>query len=426
MSVAQVVVVAIAIGLCALDGFDVLAISFAAPGIAREWGIDRAALGVVLSMELIGMMLGSVLVGAVADRSGRRSTVLGCLMVMALGMAMTSGVRSIVALCAWRVVTGLGVGGMIPTLNALATEFSSARRRDLCVALMSSGYPLGVIIGGSVAALLLRSSDWRAVFGFGALVTAAMIPLLLWRVPESVSWLCQRQPRHALQRLNRTLTRLGYATVAALPLATPTRRAPLSAIFGRELRVTTLLTTLTYFLQITTFYFVVKWVPKLVVDLGFAAASAAGVLVWANVGGAAGGAVLGLLAPRAGVKALTITLMLASALMLAVFGAGWTSLPQLSLVCALTGFCTNGAVVGLFAILARCYPTATRATGTGFAIGVGRGGAVLAPIVGGLLFRAGHSLQFVALVMGMGSLLAAVALALLRVEPASRAVSESA
>lgn len=426
MSVAQVVVVAIAIGLCALDGFDVLAISFAAPGIAREWGIDRAALGVVLSMELIGMMIGSVLVGAVADRSGRRGTLLGCLIVMALGMTMTSGVRSIVALCAWRVVTGLGVGGMIPTLNALATEFSNARRRDLCVALMSSGYPLGVIIGGSVAALLLRSSDWRAVFGFGALVTAAMIPLLLWRVPESVAWLCRRQPRHALQRLNRTLARLGYAAVAALPLATPTRRAPLSAIFSRDLRVTTLLTTLAYFLQITTFYFVIKWVPKLVVDLGFTAASAAGVLVWANVGGATGGAVLGLFAPRAGVKALTMTLMLASALMLAVFGAGWSTLPQLSLVCALTGFCTNGAVVGLFAILARCYPTATRATGTGFAIGVGRGGAVIAPIVGGLLFSAGHSLQFVALAMGSGSLLAALALALLRVEPARRAVSQPA
>ena len=426
MSAAQVVVVAIAIGLCALDGFDVLAISFAAPGIAREWGIDRAALGVVLSMELIGMMIGSVLVGAVADRFGRRGTVLGCLGVMALGMAMTSGVTSIVALCAWRVVTGLGVGGMIPTLNALATEFSNARRRDLCVALMSCGYPLGVIIGGSVAALLLRSSDWRAVFEFGALVTTAMIPLLLWGVPESVAWLCQRQPPRALQRLNHSLARLGYAAVAGLPQAVPARRAPLSAIFQRDLRVTTLLTTLAYFLQITTFYFVVKWVPKLVVDLGFAAASAAGVLVWANVGGATGGAALGLLAQRIGVKALTITLMLASALMLAVFGAGWTSLPQLSLVCALTGFCTNGAVVGLFAILARCYPTATRATGTGFAIGIGRGGAVLAPIIGGLLFRAGYGLQFVSLAMGTGSLLAAAALALLRVESARRAAAPAA
>ena len=125
MSAAQVAVVAVTIGLCALDGFDVLSISFAAPGIAREWGIDKAALGIVLSMELIGMVIGSLFVGALSDRSGRRNTMLGCLVVMALGMVMVSGVRSVAALSAWRVVTGLGVGGMIPTLNAVATEFSS-------------------------------------------------------------------------------------------------------------------------------------------------------------------------------------------------------------------------------------------------------------------------------------------------------------
>ena len=90
MRPAQIAVVAITVALCALDGFDVLAISFAAPGIAREWGIDRAALGIVLSMELIGMVLGSVLVGGLADRIGRRRTVLGCLAVMALGMAMVT------------------------------------------------------------------------------------------------------------------------------------------------------------------------------------------------------------------------------------------------------------------------------------------------------------------------------------------------
>jgi len=164
MRAAQIAVVAITVALCALDGFDVLAISFAAPGIAREWGIDRAALGIVLSMELVGMVIGSVLVGGLADRIGRRRTVLGCLAVMTLGMAMVTRRGDLVSLSLWRVVTGLGIGGMIPALNALAAEFSNARRRDLCVALMSIGYPLGALSGGSVAALLLRHSDWRAVF----------------------------------------------------------------------------------------------------------------------------------------------------------------------------------------------------------------------------------------------------------------------
>src|SRR5262249_29408940 len=159
MHPSQVAVVAITIVLCALDGFDVLSIGFATPGIAREWGIDRAALGIVLSMELIGMVIGSLFVGALADRAGRRGTMLACLAIMAFGMAMASGVGSVEALSAWRVVTGIGVGGMIPTLNAVATEFASARRRDLSVSLMSCGYPVGVIVGGSISALLLRGGE---------------------------------------------------------------------------------------------------------------------------------------------------------------------------------------------------------------------------------------------------------------------------
>ena len=424
MRPAQIAVVAITVALCALDGFDVLAISFAAPGIAHEWGIDRAALGIVLSMELIGMVIGSVLVGGLADRIGRRRTVLGCLAVMALGMAMVTRKGDLVTLSVWRVVTGLGIGGMIPALNAIAAEFANARRRDLCVSLMSIGYPLGALTGGSVAALLLRHSDWRSVFEFGALMTLLLVPVVLLWVPESVAWLCQRPGTAGLQRVNHTLLRLGYAPVVALPAIPKSRKASLAGIFQPELRATTLLATLAYFLHIMTFYFLVKWVPKIVVDLGFAPSAAAAVLVWANVGGVTGGTALGLLSRRFGLKAMTVVLMLASTAMLAVFGGGWSDLQQLCLICALTGFCTNGAVVGMFAILARAYPAATRATGTGFAVGIGRGGAILAPIAAGFLFRAGHGLQFVALVMGTGSLLAAAALGMLRVKPPQTAASE--
>ena len=146
--------------------------------------------------------------------------------------------------------------------------------------------------------------------------------------------------------------------------------------------------------------------------------------VWANVGGVTGGTALGLLSRRFGVKALTIALMLGSSVMLTVFGGGGSDLQHLSLICALTGFCTNGAVVGMFAILARAYPAATRATGTGFAVGMGRGGAVLAPITAGFLFHAGRSLLFVSMIMGLGSLLAAGALGMLEVKPPRRAAAE--
>src|SRR5690606_35829327 len=150
-----------------------------------------------------------------------------------------------------------------------------------------------------VVAQLLKFYEWRSIFYFGGLVTALFIPLVLLFVPESVHWLSQKQPKGALDKINRTLTRMGHPTITALPVVTETqRKQSATGIFTRGLILTTILVTLAYFLHITTFYFILKWVPKIVVDMGFAASSAAGVLTWANVGGATGGAVLGLLAQR--------------------------------------------------------------------------------------------------------------------------------
>ncbi len=411
MSRIQIAVVAITVGLNALDGFDVLAISFASPGIAREWGIDRAALGFVLSMELIGMGLGSVLLGGVADKLGRRRTLLGCLLVMAVGMIMATRAKGVYDLSVWRIFTGLGIGGMLAAINAVAAEFSNLRRRGLNVSLMAIGYPIGAVVGGKIVAVLLKQGDWRVVFSFGAVATAAFIPLVLWLVPESVSWLCQRQPPGALANINRSLARMGHGAVATLPaLSAEARKRSVADIFSPQWARVTALVTLAYFLHVTTFYFIVKWVPKIVVDMGFTPSSAADVLVWANVGGATGGAVLGLLSLRFGLKPLTMLALVMSTVMVAVFGRGQAALGQLSLMCAIAGFFTNAGIVGLYGILAQVFPTHIRATGTGFAIGFGRAGAMLAPIIAGYLFRAGYSLQFVSIAMGAGSLVAAAAL----------------
>jgi MFS family permease len=140
------------------------------------------------------------------------------------------------------------------------------------------------------------------------------------------------------------------------------------------------------------------------------------VLVWTNVGGAIGGAVLGFLTLRFGVKGLTIVVMLLSTVMVALFGRTPPDLQQLSMICAAAGFCTNAAIVGMYAIIAQVFPTHVRASGTGFAVGVGRGGSVLAPIIAGFLFTYGYSLPSVALTMSFGSMVAAVILSFLKLE----------
>ena len=415
----QIAAIILCILLNALDGFDVLAISFASPGIASEWGIDRAALGLVLSMELIGMAVGSVLLGNLADRIGRRPTILLCLVVMATGMAAATLAFNVVSLSAIRLVTGLGIGGMLACTNAMVAELSSARARSLAVAIMAAGYPVGAILGGSVASQLLVAGGWRDIFLFGGIVTALFLPLSWFLLPESIGFLLQKRPADALARINHQLARMGHAPADALPpvdAAAP--KASFAALFGPGLARTTILLTLAYFCHIMTFYFILKWVPKIVVDMGFAPSAAGGVLVWANVGGLLGALLLSILSWRMPVRLLIIVAMLCSTIMVTLFGQGQTTLAGLSLIAAAAGFCTNAGVVGLYALIAQSFPTAVRAGGTGIVIGIGRGGAALGPILAGFLFTLDFGLPAVAIVMASGSLIGAALLMLLRPRPA--------
>ena len=415
MSRLQLTTVSLCILLLALDGFDVLAISFAAPGIADEWGVNRAALGVVLSMELIGMSFGSIFMGALADRFGRRPVTLACLSLMAAGMYAASTAGGVGVLSAYRFATGLGIGGILASATALTAEFTNLKRRNFCVILMAAGYPVGVIAGGSVAAMLLSLYDWRAVFMFGAVVTLAFIPLTWFLLPESIASLVQRRPPNALERVNETLFRMGHAAVDRLPAALPGKSSVSTrALFTGGMARTTVVLTIAYFAHIMTFYFTLKWIPKIVVDMGYPASQAGGVLVWANVGGLAGCLLLGLMTQKYSVRALVIAALVLGAAMVAWFGQEQPGMAQLSFVAAAAGFFTNAAVVGMYALFAQCYPTEVRAGGTGFVIGAGRGGSAVGPILAGLLFAAGAGLPTVAALMGMGSLLAALALLLLR------------
>ncbi|MAP93915.1 MAG: MFS transporter [Ponticaulis sp.] len=414
MGVPQIVIVAMCVLLTALDGFDVLSISFASPGIAAEWGISRAALGVVLSMELIGMAIGSITLGQLADRFGRRPTILICLCIMVVGMFLASTAGSVGILSGYRLLTGLGIGGMLASTNAMAAEYSNTKYRSLSVSLTAAGYPMGAIIGGAISSHLLTQFDWRSVFVFGAIFTAAMLPLVWFLLPESVSSLSARRPDNALERINSILKRLGHSAISALPEKSAIETKPgLPQLFTKNLARTTTLLIVAFFAHIMTFYFILKWIPKLVVDMGFAGSEAGGVLVWANVGGAIGGVLLGILASKFNVRWLTIGTLAFSFVTVVAFGTGQDTLSKLSLASAFAGFFTNAGVTGLYAIIAAWFPADVRAGATGLVIGAGRGGAALGPIIAGYLFETGQTLLTVAILMALGSVLSLIALLLL-------------
>jgi len=408
MGIRQILVVGICVLLTALDGFDVLSISFASPGIAKDWGIDRAALGVVLSMELIGMALGSIFLGNMADRVGRRPIIIFCLLVMATGMFMAGSAQSVNSLLIHRFYTGLAIGGMLASTNAMVAEFSNSKRRNLSVILMAAGYPLGVIIGGVFAVNLLQDNSWRSIFVFGGTATLCFLPFVYWLLPESVAYLNSRRPSNAINRINATLKILGHAQIAQLPEVGTQQKTSISELLKPSLIRSTVLLTFAYFMHIMTFYFILKWVPKIVVDMGFSPSLAGSVLVWANVGGLLGCITLGLLSNRFQIKTLLVFIFLGSSLMVMLFGSEQQSLTQLSVVVAVAGFFTNAGVVGLYALFAQYFPDALRASGSGFAIGFGRGGAAISPILAGLLFAAGYGLQSISVLMALGSALAAI------------------
>jgi len=414
MNAVQIMAVVLCILLNALDGFDVLAISFASPGIAEEWSINRAELGVVLAMELVGMAIGSIVLGGVSDKIGRRPTILFCLVLMTAGMYLASLVHSIAALLIVRLFTGFGIGGMLASTNAMAAEFSNAKYRNLAVIFMATGYPIGAIIGGSISTQLLQAYDWRSIFVFGAICTGAFFLIVWFLLPESIEYLQRSRKPNALERINKTLHKMGHQGLSALPEVVATvQKSSYHTLFSPQYRALTLLLIVAYFTLIMTFYFILKWIPKIVVDMGYEPSSAGSVLVWANIGGATGSILLGLISSRIKLRKLLMFTLIMGFIMVSVFGLGQKTLAGLAAVAAMTGFFTNASVVGFYALIANAFPAEVRGSGTGIVIGVGRGGAALGPVIAGFLFTVGFDLFVVAVVMGAGALIAAVALFML-------------
>jgi benzoate transport len=400
-----------------LDGFDSLSISFASTGIAKEWNITKTELGLVMSMELIGMGLGSFFIGNIADRIGRRRTILSCLVVMACGMFMVTTTNSILVLSIWRIITGIGIGGLLPAINATAAEFSNLKRRHLSISLMAIGYPLGGVFGGKIASVLLAQYDWRSVFYLGAALTAVMIPVFYAIVPESVHWLTQKQPAGALEKINRTLGKFGREVIGILPqIKEKANERSGAVIFSPRFLRATVIITVTYILHIMTYYFILKWVPNLVEGMGFARSSAGDVLVWANVGGALGGTIFGLLTLKFDLKKLSLGVLFFSAVSIAVFGHSPADLSKLSMFAMMAGFFGNVGIIALYAVVAHAYPTHARAFGTGFMLAIGRGGAILSPILVGFLLDKKIPLPSVGLIMSVGSLIGCFVLLFLKLQ----------
>ena len=407
MSRFQISAVGITVLLCALDGYDVLAMTYAAPGIARDWGTSNTILGIAMSMGLVGMACGSLLLAPFADIIGRRRMIFITLALMAAGMAACGLATSVAQISAWRLITGLGIGAMVAIINPLAAEYANDRRRDLAVALMGIGYPIGGVLGGSAAAVLLAQYDWPVVFYLGAVVALAILPICIFWLPEPIGFLIERPKAGALARVNWFLTRCGHAPVTSLPAPARGAGVPLVEIFRPELRGATITVTAIYLLQVLTVYYYLSWLPQLVANLGFSHSAAVQISVFTNIGGALGGLAIGWGAQFLGLRTVVTIGFLGLAVFSSLFALAPAEIDLFRASAAVAGFFAFASMIGMYAVIARTFPARVRATGTGFVIGVGRGGAALAPFLGGVMFDAGLSRLLVTVLMACGAIAAA-------------------
>lgn len=413
----QWAVVVLMVLLNALDGFDVLSSAFAAPGITEDWGIPRSELGIVLSAELVGMGFGSVLLGGAADKFGRKNTMIACLVLMAAGMWMAGHANGVGDMFVYRFITGIGIGGMLAATNAVTAESTNSKWRKAAIAVYVAGYPLGAILGGIAASeWLLDTYGWRGVFDFGAIVTAALIPVVLLVVPETAAY---HAGKDNLEGVNKTLTAFGKPLIAALPAqATDSSKPKVTDILSNpQLRPVTLLLAFGYMFHTITFYYILKFAVQIVADYppGYPPSDAATVLTWANVGGFLGSALFGFVMARLGIRWPTALMLLIGSAAVVSFGTGRETLDGWQWATILTGFFTNAAISGYYAAFARGFPAYARATGTGFVLGVGRLGAASSPLIAGALFAwlGNDELLVVSTIMALGSIASLVLFLLL-------------
>ncbi len=386
------------IGICVLlnviDGFDVLVMAFSASSVSAEWGLTGSQLGALLSAGLFGMGAGSLFLAPWADKIGRRPLILLCLMISGISMIAAAFVQSATQLGIMRFITGLGIGGILASSNVIASEYASSRWRSLAVSLQSTGYAIGATIGGMIAIALISNFGWRSVFLAGGITTLLMFFVAIFTLPESLDYLLVKQPKNALSRINQLCQRIGLQQIKQLPHVTINANQPkmgIAKLFTAGLGLQTLLLWFSFFFVMFGFYFVMSWTPKILSANGMTTEQGvtAGVLI--SAGGMFGAALIGLISARVRIFYVQAAFLALTAMLILLFVNSTGALTIAFVLSIFLGVISNGCVAGLYAMSPSIYEAGVRATGVGSAIGFGRIGGILSPLVAGAFLDSGIS-----------------------------------
>ncbi len=392
MSAYQIIIIAICFVLNMNDGIDVLIVSFSGADITKEWDLSKTEMGYIFSAGLAGMMLGAFFLAPLADKIGRRKVFIISLILISLGMLLVFFCNAYYQMLIFRLITGIGIGGILPTMAATASEFSNNKNRDFNVGLIQAGWPVGAVFTGFFCAYAIPLFGWRYAFLFAACVSVLMLIGVIIYMTDSLEYLAKKQPENAAFKINNLLNKMGHEGIESLPQK-PLQgaSAPVNALFIAEYQNSTFKLWGAVFFGFLTLYTLMSWVPNIAKDAGLPFEMATYVGIALNIGAAIGTASMGIFAGRFGLKKTVLGFMLSAFIIMLIYGNITLSTSIIFIMIFLIGTFVQGGFNGMYPTMSRVYPTEIRTTGVGFSIGIGRFGAVIGPTLFGILSDAGLS-----------------------------------
>jgi len=397
------------------DGFDAQAIGYVGPSLLMTFHVAPSALGPVFSAGLVGIMLGALFIAPLADRVGRRPIILLSIVTFAAFALATAWAGSIGALIWLRLLTGLGLGGCMPNAIALTIEYSPVRLRGLLVTMMFNGFTLGSLLGGILSHQLIPVFGWRAVFVAGGALPLLLVPVLYRSLPESLRYLVLAGQRPVavadiLRRLGSTADAESMAS-AWRNSATPVKRS-IGELFRHGRGRATLVLWIVFFMSLLDVYLLVSWLPTALNQAGVPAQTSIVLGSLLQVGALIGTLLIGAGLDRFAGNWLLVPAYLLGSLSIAAIGVfSSISLGLTTLAVLLAGFGIIGGQTAGNALAAQTYPTQIRSTGVGWALGIGRIGSIIGPLVAAGLLLVHVSVKGIFLVSAVPALLAAGAIA---------------
>lgn len=397
------------------DGYDLAVAGIALPSIMQEMGVTAQDAGFMVSSALFGMMFGAIFLGTVADRIGRRLAIVICLALFSVFTAAAGFASDPYTFSVMRFLAGLGIGGVMPNVVAQMTEYSPKRIRATMVTLMFSGYAVGGMLAALLGKGLIEAHGWQSVF-LAAGVPVLLIPFILKSMPESMPFLIRQGRQAELQAVLVRMEpsyRVQQGDSYTLPPADRAGGAPIGKLFQDGRGFSTIMFWVAFFMCLFMVYALSSWLAKLMAGAGYSLGSALTFVLVLNFGAVIGAVGGGWLADRFHIKYVLVGMYLLAAVSITLLGYK-VSTPVLFLLVGLAGASTIGTQIVTYAYAGQFYPMAVRSTGIGWASGVGRSGAILAPIVIGTLVGMALPLQQNFLAIAIPAAIAAVAVACIR------------